>query len=337
MRIAVMGAGAVGCYFGALLHRAGHDVVLIGRPALVEAVRTRGLHLQSDGFDGLLPLQADTLPSAVRDAGLVLFCVKSGDTESAGASIWPFLAPDCVVLNMQNGVDNAARLSQVLGRETVPVAVYVAVGMAVPGHVVHYGRCELVLGPVAGSDAAARALNAAGIPSTVTPLVHEALWTKLAINCAYNALSALTQIPYGELVQRPGILPTMHGVVEECRAVARAVGISLPDSIHEDTVAISRTMAGQLSSTARDVARGRRSEIDFINGHVVREGERLGIGTPLNRLLHSLVRVKDDALTADGQPAAAQSPGAAASCDARCASCCATSGSPPSPPVSSPC
>jgi 2-dehydropantoate 2-reductase len=311
MRIAVMGAGAVGCYFGALLHRAGHEVVLVGRQGLVDAVRARGLRLQAEGIDELLPLQADTSPAAVAHAGLVLFCVKSGDTEIAGASMAPFLAPDCILLNMQNGVDNATRLSKVLGRETVPVAVYVAVGMAAPGHVVHYGRCELVLGPMTGSDAAASLLNAAGIPSSVTPLVHDALWTKLAINCAYNALSALTQVPYGELVRRPGILPTMHGVVEECRAVAKAVGVSLPDSLHDDTVAISRTMAGQLSSTARDVARGRRSEIDFINGYVVREGERLGIATPLNRLLHSLVRVKDDALPADAQSSPAPSPGAA--------------------------
>jgi 2-dehydropantoate 2-reductase len=243
-----------------------------------------------------LPLQADTSPSAVAGAGLVLFCVKSGDTESAGAAMAPFLAEGCVVLNMQNGVDNAVRLTQVLRRETVPVAVYVAVGMAAPGHVVHYGRCELVLGPMPGSDAAARLLNAAAIPSSVTPLVHDALWTKLAINCAYNALSALTQLPYGQLVQRPGITATMHDVVEECRTVARAVGVALPDSLHDDVAAISRTMAGQISSTARDVARGRRSEIDFINGYVLREGERLGIATPLNRLLHGLVRVKDDFL-----------------------------------------
>ncbi|MEJ0099635.1 MAG: 2-dehydropantoate 2-reductase [Pseudomonadota bacterium] len=267
MRIAVMGAGAVGCYFGALLHRAGHEVVLIGRPALVEAVRARGLHLQSEGFDGLLPLQADTSPSAVRGAGLVLFCVKSGDTESAGAAMAPFLAADCVILNMQNGVDNAARLAQVLQRETVPVAVYVATGMAGPGHVVHYGRCELVLGPASGSDAIAQLLNAAAIPTTVTPRVHEALWTKLTINCAYNALSALTQLPYGELVQRPGIVPTIQAIVEECRSVAQAAGIALPASIQEDTLAIARGMQGQLSSTARDVARGRRSEIDFINGY----------------------------------------------------------------------
>lgn len=291
-----MGAGAVGCFFGALLHRAGHDVILIGRQSMVDIVRERGLRLEMQGFDGFLPLQADTSPAAVRDADLLLFCVKSGDTESAGAQIGPFLSVGATVLNLQNGVDNAARLTSVLGRETVPVAVYVATGMTGPGHVVHHGRCELVLGPTPGSEAAARILNAAGIPSTVTPRVLDALWTKLAINCAYNALSALTQLPYGELVQRPGIIETMRSLIEECRAVAKAAGISLPDTLQEDTLAISKTMAGQLSSTARDVARGRRSEIDFINGFVVREGERLGVATPANRAIHSLVRAKDDSL-----------------------------------------
>jgi 2-dehydropantoate 2-reductase len=295
MKIAVMGAGAVGAFFGALLHRAGHEVVLIGRPALVEAVRDRGLHLQMQGFDGFLPLQADASPRAVRDAGLVLFCVKSGDTESAGALIRPFLSAGCTVLCLQNGVDNAARLSQVLGREAVPVAVYVATEMAGPGHVIHHGRCELVLGTGADSIAAARLLNEAGIPTTVTARVHDALWAKLTINCAYNALSALTQLPYGELIQRPGIVGTMHAVVEECRAVAAAEGVQLPATLWDDTLAIARSMPGQRSSTAQDLARGRRSEIDFINGHVAREGERLGIATPVNRLLHSLVRVKDDA------------------------------------------
>jgi len=294
LKIAVMGAGAVGCFFGGLLHRAGHEVVLIGRDGLVDAVNAHGLRLQTADFDGFLPLRADSSPAAVRGAGLLLFCVKSGDTEAAGASIAQFLAADCPVLSLQNGVDNAARLSQVLQREAIPVAVYVASGMVAPGHVVHYGRCELVLGPMTGSETAAQLLNAAGIPSTITPRVHEALWTKLAINCAYNALSALTQIPYGELVKRTGIVATMHAVIDECSAVAAAAGFTLPDTIQDDMLAISRTMAGQLSSTARDVARGRRSEIDFINGFVVREGERLGIPVPLNRVLHGLVKVKDD-------------------------------------------
>ncbi|MET0281404.1 MAG: 2-dehydropantoate 2-reductase [Steroidobacteraceae bacterium] len=296
MKIAVMGAGAVGSFFGALLHKAGHQVVLIGRPALVQAVRFHGLQLTMQGHTSFLPLQAEESAAAVRDADVVLFCVKSGDTESAGAAIKPFLPHLCTVLCLQNGVDNAQRLTRVLGREAVPVAVYVAVEMAGPAHVLHHGRCELILGPTAGSDAAAAMLNQAAIPSAVTARVHEVLWAKLSINCAYNALSALTQLPYGELLEQHGMVTTLRAIHEECLAVAAAAGIVLPATLWEDTLAIARSMPGQRSSTAQDVARGKRSEIDFINGYVVREGERLGIAAPVNQVLHSLVRVKDDSV-----------------------------------------
>lgn len=298
MKVAVVGAGAVGCFFGARLHGAGHEVVLIGRPALVEAVRARGLRLQMQGFDGFLPLRADASAEALRGADLVLFSVKSGDTESAGAAIRPFLAPGCTVICLQNGVDNAERLAAVLGHDAVPAAVYVAAEMAGPGHVLHHGRGELVIGPAAGSEAVAREFNDAGVPTTVTARVIDALWAKLTINCAYNALSALTQLPYGELAAKPGVVETMRDVVAECRAVAAALGVALPESVWDDVLAIARSMSGQRSSTAQDVARGRRSEIDFINGYVLRQGERLGIATPANRVLHTLVRMKDDALPA---------------------------------------
>ena len=296
MKIAVMGAGAVGCYFGARLHQAGHSVTLIGRPSLVDAVQSRGRRLVMKEFDGYLPLQASAEPSAVQSADVILFCVKSGDTEAAGASIAPFVSRESTVLCMQNGVDNAERLSRVLGREAVPAVVYVAVGMAGPAHVVHHGRGELIIGPSPGSEAVANAFLAAGIPVQVSPAVMDALWAKLTANCAYNALSALTQLPYGELVRRPGMAQTIRGVVAECVAVASAAGLRLPDGILEDVFGLSQSMAQQHSSTAQDLARGRRSEIDYINGHVAREGERLGVPVPLNRLLHALVRARDDAL-----------------------------------------
>jgi len=295
MKVSVMGAGAVGCYFGARLHQAGHDVTLIGRPALVDAVRAKGLRLQMQGFDGFLPVQAATDPSQVGGSDLLLFCVKSGDTEAAGAAIKPFVR-NCTVLSLQNGVDNALRLSRVLGWDAVPVVVYVAVEMAAPAHVVHHGRGELIIGPSVGSLRAAQTFIAAGIPAEVSSRVLEALWAKLSANCAYNALSALTQLSYGDLIQRPGMQQTLHDIVAECRSVASAAGFSLPATIWDDVLRLSRTMPNQRSSMAQDLARGRRSEIDYINGHVAREGDRLGVPVPLNRLLHALVRTRDDAL-----------------------------------------
>src|ERR1700722_6804820 len=168
MKIAVMGAGAVGCYFGFRLARAGHDVTLIGRPQLVEAVQRHGLRLESQSFDECIRVFASTGADAVEGAELVLFCVKSTDTESAASAIGPHLAPDAVVLSLQTGVDNADRLRALLPQEVIAAAVYVGVEMAGPGHGRHHGRGDLVIGQSKSSADIARALIEAGVPTDIT-------------------------------------------------------------------------------------------------------------------------------------------------------------------------
>ncbi|MDP1734718.1 MAG: 2-dehydropantoate 2-reductase [Sulfuritalea sp.] len=291
MRIAVMGAGAVGCYYGGMLARAGHDVVLIGRPQHVDAVRRDGLFLDTKAFQAHVAMQADTAVGAMQGAKLVLCCVKSTDTESAAADMALFLEPDAVVLSLQNGVDNAERLQAALGREVIPAVVYVATEMAGPGHVKHHGRGELVIGPSAASAELATLFTAADVPVQVSDNVAGALWAKLIVNCAYNALSAITQLPYGRLVQGEGVEQVMRDVVHECLAVARGAGISVAGDMWEAVQRIAQTMPGQLSSTAQDLARHKRSEIDHLNGYVVRKGEALGIATPVNRVLYATVRL----------------------------------------------
>ncbi len=289
--VAVLGAGAVGGYYGAMLARAGVPVRLIGRPAHVNAIRTQGLRLQTQAFDERVTVQADTEAAAVAGADLVLVCVKSTDTLEAAAQMAPHLAPGAVVLSLQNGVDNAERLSQALGREVLPAVVYVAAAMDGPGHVRHHGRGELVIGPGPQADALQALFARAGVAVQVSPQVASALWAKLVLNCAYNALSAITQTPYGRLVQGDGVLAVMRDVVDECLAVAAADGVPLPAAIWDDVLRIAQTMPAQTSSTAQDLARGRRSEIDHLNGHIVRRGEARGIATPVNRTLHALVRL----------------------------------------------
>jgi len=295
MKVAVMGAGAVGCYYGAMLARAGHEVVLIGRPAHVEAVRARGLRLEAETFDEHVPLAASTEPDAVRGADLVLFCVKSTDTEAAAAQIAPHLAPGALVLTLQNGVDNDERARSVLrSHEVAAAVVYVATGMAGPGHVKHNGRGELVIAPSARGEEVAQALRAAGVPTEISGNVRGALWAKLVLNCAYNALSAITQLPYGALVRNEGVPGVLRDVVAECLAVARAEGVTIPGDIDAAVAGIARTMPAQFSSTAQDLARGKRSEIDHLNGFVLRRGEALGVPVPANRLLWTLVRLLED-------------------------------------------
>ena len=217
-----MGAGAVGCYYGAMLARAGHKVTLIGRPQHVEAVQRSGLRLQTSASDEQIRLDGSTDPSAVRGARLVLFSVKSTDTEAAGKAMAPFLEREAAIVTLQNGVDNAERLAATLGREVIPAVVYVAVEMAGPGHVRHHGRGELVIGPGESSKAIVAAFAEAGVAVEISDNVAGALWAKLIVNCAYNALSAITQLPYGRLVQGAGVPAVMDDVVDECLAVALA-------------------------------------------------------------------------------------------------------------------
>jgi 2-dehydropantoate 2-reductase len=292
LKIAVMGAGAVGCYYGGMLARAGHEVVLIARPQHVHAIAQKGLRMETRTFDEQVRLVASTEASAVQGADLVLFCVKSTDTETAGAAIRPHLAKDALVLCLQNGVDNADRLRTVLPDHAVAaVVVYVATEMAGEGHVKHHGRGELVIEPAARSEAAAQALIAAGVPCEISQNVRGALWLKLIINCAYNPLSAIAQLPYGKAVQGAGVPELMRDVVDECLAVAKADGVQVPGDVQTTVAKLAASMPAQFSSTAQDLARGKRTEIDYLNGLVVRRGEALGIATPANRALWSMVKL----------------------------------------------
>ncbi len=298
IKVAVMGAGAVGCYYGGMLARAGHDVVLIARPAHVEAIARSGLRMETQTFDEHVRLAASPDASAVQGAELVLFCVKSPDTESAGALMRPYLQAGALVLCLQNGVDNADRLRTVLPQHAVAAAVvYVATQMLGPGQVKHNGRGDLVIEPTTttsiSSQAAAQALIAAGIPTVISDNVRGELWAKLILNCAYNAVSAITQLPYGKMVAGAGVPDVMRDVVAECLAVARAEGVQVAGDAQAAVANLAASMPSQFSSTAQDLARGKRSEIDYLNGLVVRRGEALGIATPANRVLWALVKLME--------------------------------------------
>ena len=293
----MIGAGAVGCYFGGMLARAGHEVTLIGRPAHVEAFRREGLRFEAKTFDERVQVKADTEPSGVTGASLVLFCVKSTDTEAAAAQIAPHLSPGAVIVNLQNGVDNTERIQARVPNPVIPAVVYVATEMAGPGHLKHHGRGDLVIGATDSKVTPAmlarvKALfEPAGVPVIVSDNVAAELWMKLVVNCAYNAISAIAQLPYGEMVKGAGIPETMRDVVAETLAVAKAKGVVMPADTLERVMKLAGAMPAQFSSTAQDLARGKRTEIDYLNGYVMRAGEALGVATPVSRALFALVRL----------------------------------------------
>lgn len=293
MKIGVMGAGAVGCFYGGMLARAGHEVVLVGRPRHVEAIMRDGLDLEMQTFRERVHLAASTDPAALKGCAVVLCCVKSGDSAQAATEMAPHLGPDTLLLSLQNGVDNAERLQAALGRPVIPAVVYVATEMAGPGHLRHHGRGELVIGPAPGSAAFKAACDAAGVPVTISDNVIGALWLKLVANCAYNGLSAITQLPYGVIVEGENVWPLLRDIVDECAAVAAAAGIVMPGDPWQNVETIARTMATQKSSTSFDLARGRHTEIDHLNGYVVAQGAAVSVPTPVNRAIHAIVRLME--------------------------------------------
>ncbi len=290
-RFAVVGAGAVGCYFGGMLARAGVPVTLIGRASHVDMMRTRGLRLDTRMFDETVAVDASTDTAAVAGADVVLFCVKSTDTERTAREIAPWLGAGTVILSMQNGVENADIIRRVLPQRVIPAVVYVATEMAGPAHLKHHGRGELVIGAAPESQRIVEAFARAGVPVQVSDNVVGVLWGKLIVNCAYNAMSAIAQKTYGKLVEVDGVPELMQAIVDECLQVASADGIDVPGDSHDAVRRIAHSMANQYSSTAQDVARGKPNEIDYLNGYVVRRGHAHGIATPINQTLLALVRL----------------------------------------------
>jgi len=299
-RVAIVGAGAVGCYFGAMLARAGVPVTLIGRATHIDAIRRDGLFVERSDFQEYLRVDADVAVSAVSDAAIVLLCVKTVDTETAAAAIALYLGKESLLVSLQNGVDNVERIQHATGIYAIPAVVYVAAAMSGPGHVKHSGRGDLIIGELpAGIERRenlkrlARLFESAQIPCRISDNIAAELWTKLVMNCAYNAISAVTQSRYLAIGENPLTRRVVEELVSEVVAVGTAAGIALPDPKQLTTAAfkLGDAMPNATSSTAQDLARGRPTEIDSLNGYVSRRGKELGVPTPVNSTLHALVKL----------------------------------------------
>ena len=301
--IAVVGAGAVGSFYGAMLARAGHRVTLIGRPAHVQATTSNGLklNLATSSETEIIQIEASTELSSLHTADLILFCVKSTDSASVALQIAPYLAPHALVMSLQNGVENAALIAQHIPHAVIPSVVYVATEIPAPGFVKHHGRGELVIGtmqisrlrdPQKTLQDIVLLFGSAQVPVQISLNVMAELWSKLMINCAFNAISGLAQIQYEKLAALESVRSTQTALVKEVIAVAQADGIHLSETVALQAVAqISVTMGSQKSSTAQDMARSKPSEIDHLNGFIVRRGQALGVPTPVNQALFALVKL----------------------------------------------
>jgi 2-dehydropantoate 2-reductase len=298
-KITVVGAGAVGGYFGGMLARAGAPVVMIGRPAFVDAVKKNGLTLDTLTLNESVRVEAAAELDAARGAEIVLFCVKTTDTAETSRALAPLLAPNAIVVSMQNGVDNVEQIRAASDIEALGAVVYVAASVPQPGTVKHVGRGDLVVGPHnPRTERFAALFERAGVPCRISDNIEGELWTKLIWNCALNAVSALGRAKYGKIAASDDARKVVEDVVYEVLAVARAANIQ-PPGLEDPKAAlagafkIATQMSEALSSTGQDMQRGKRTEIDSLNGYISRRGAALGVPTPVNHALYTLVKLAE--------------------------------------------
>jgi 2-dehydropantoate 2-reductase len=298
MRVLVVGAGGVGGFFGARLARSGVPVTFLARGAHLTAMQGSGLRVKSTaGGEWVVPVDAVADVAGRSPADVVLFCVKSFDTDSAAAAIRAAVRPDTAVVSLQNGVDNEERLERVLGPgHAVGGVAYVFATIEAPGVIAHrlYGR--VVVGELDGRpsprlQALHEALTVAGIPAEVTPDIRRVLWEKYLLITAQAGMTALVRAPIGVVRAVPETWRMYRTIVEELAALARAEGVSLPAGVVDTVVKAAEGLSPEArSSLFDDLEQGRRLELEALHGHAVRLGERHGIPTPMVSAVYAALK-----------------------------------------------
>ena len=227
-----------------------------------------------------------------------MFSVKTVDTQEAAQGIAPHLSPEALVVSLQNGVDNAARMKEE-GVDALAAVVFVAAALEVPGEVRHRGRGDLVLGGGRRDDAdrAAAWWEAADVRCPVVDDIDRVLWVKLVINSMANAISALTGASYGDLSRHEPSWEVAVEIAREGFAVAREDGVDLDEGdVLRQAFEVASSVGKATSSTEQDIARGRRTEIDALNGYITRRGAALDVRTPVNQAMYALVKLREQVI-----------------------------------------
>lgn len=298
MKIAVIGAGAMGSLYGAHLAEAGEDVCLVDVwEEHINTINRKGLTISSGGGDRTVRLRAVNDASSVGPVDLILIFVKSNATGEAARSALGMLREGTFALTLQNGIGNVETLAGILGRDRVLAGTSAFGGtMLGPGHIRHAGSGTTMLGEISGKttprlEKLASVFQRAGLRPELSDNIQGVLWTKLIVNVGINALTALARVKNGQLLDIPELEELMGMAVAEAEAVAAKKDIKLvtPDPL-EHVKNIARATGQNMSSMRQDVEKGRLTEIDVINGAVCREGEALGIPTPVNMVLTKLIK-----------------------------------------------
>jgi 2-dehydropantoate 2-reductase len=300
MRIAVMGAGAVGGFFGAKLAAAGHELAFIARGRHLAAMCRTGLLIESVGGDRLAARGLFTSePRDFGDSDLVLFCVKSYDTESAAESIAPLIGSTTLILSLQNGIDNAKILARRWGASrTIAGVVYIGAQLAAPGVIVHSSGGKIVFGqPGEHRNSATtkieQILTAAAISCSVSNNIETVQWTKLLWNAPFCAIGALARAPVDQILESDELRRLALDCMTEVQAAALACHIVLPDSRLQETIDFSAGLGRFKPSMLQDLEAGKPLEYEAFNGAVMKRLQSVGKAAPINQCFYALLRQLD--------------------------------------------
>lgn len=307
MKVAVLGAGGVGGYYGARLAAGGNDVTFIARGAHLDAIRSGGLRVESPNGDlHIYPAAATEDPAEVGYADFVLLAPKLWDTDAAVHAIAPMMGPDSTAISFQNGVEAAEALRAKLGPERVMAGVaYIASTIAEPGLVRHFGLpAALAFGELDNrrsprAEALLAACEEAGIPARIPDDIERTIWEKFIFLVAFSGVTSVTRRTAGAIRGEPVTRDLLRRAMEEAAAVAAAAGCAIPaDHIDRQLEFVDGMGAALDSSMARDLAQGNRLELEWLQGAVVRLGRTHGVETPVNAGIYAALK-----LHADGSPA----------------------------------
>jgi 2-dehydropantoate 2-reductase len=294
MKITVFGAGGVGSLLGGLLSR-DHEVTLIGRRDHVLAVERDGLRL-SGTVEGTFRPAARESADGLEVQDVVLITVKAYDTETAAREVAPLVGRHTVVVSVQNGLGNAEKLVRAYGSQAlvgVPVLGAASLG---PGEVKVSGLKEVAVGSTVGQHGSAMRLSAllaeSGIPSRISASIMTEVWSKAVVNASINPITALVGKENGSILRDDGLRRLSMAACMEAARAAEASGVALGEEPFDRVLEVVRATAGNRSSMLQDVERGRRTEIDEINGALVLAGEKRGLDMTVNQALWALVRGK---------------------------------------------
>lgn len=298
MRIAVVGAGGVGGYFGGRLAAAGADVHFLARGTHLAAMRARGLRIESPKGNAHVPhVNATDDPATIGPADVVLFCVKLYDVEAAISSLPPLLGPDTVVIPFQNGVESVGILSRAVGASrTAGGTTYVTAVIAEPGVIRHTVMDSLIFGEIDGArsprlERFLEACRPAGFNPVLSDHIMVDIWTKFVRLSVFSGMTAVTRCPIGAIVSDPDLFAMLKDAVREAQTVALAKGIAVPPSMVDDVERAYGQMAPEAkSSMLHDLERGRRLELPWLSGAIVRLGEELGVPTPIHRFIVTVLK-----------------------------------------------